>query len=243
MANKNPVRIYSRKRFVIGNGMDSNKNIEKNKVKKIIKILILIIVIILIVNYVFRYFEPIFATVCKDKIKSVATMITNQQSTLIMNKYQYEQLYTVEKGDAGNVMIVKANVVPINNLISDLTENIQNEFENMSRVNIKIPMGSLSRIYFLAGAGPKISLNVPIIGTVETNIKSEFVAQGINQTLHRVYVDFDCNMKLIAGFYDYTEKVVNQVIIVEHVIVGSVPESYYNLDGFDNEMDTMQIIK
>ena len=95
----------------------------------------------------------------------------------------------------------------------------------------------------MSGFGPEISINVSVVGTVDTNIKSEFIAQGINQTLHRVYVNFDCEMKIVTPVNNFSQKVTNQVIIAEHVIVGNIPNSYYNLDGFENESDTMQIIK
>ena len=95
----------------------------------------------------------------------------------------------------------------------------------------------------MSGFGPEIPINVSVAGNVDTNIKSEFIAQGVNQTLHRVYVNFDCDMKMVTSVKNFSQKVTNQVIIAEHVIVGNIPSSYYNLDGFENESDTMQIIK
>ena len=121
-------------------------------------------------------------------------------------------------------------VVPINNLISDFTENIQHEFDDLHSEKIELPFGSLTGIYFLAGMGPKLPINVSVAGTVDTNIKSEFVAQGINQTLHRVYVEFECDMKIVTPMKNFSQVVKNQVIIAEHVIVGNIPSSYYEFD-------------
>ena len=242
-------KIYSRKRFIGKWNIDrENKYGEsrygKNKLKrKIVKITIISIVIVLIAQLFFCYFEPVFEAMCEEKVKSLATIITNQQSTIVMNKYQYDELYTIEKDTNGNIVIIKSNVVPINNLISDLTENIQKEFDKIENPKIQIPFGSLSGIYFLSGIGPEISLEVSVTGTVDTNIKSEFVAQGINQTLHRVYVDFVCYMEIVTPLKNYTKKVTNQVIIAEHIIVGNIPESYYNLEGIESSMDTLNILK
>ena len=164
-------------------------------------------------------------------------------------RYLYEKytdvtlVNTIEKDENGDIIVVRANVVLINNLISDLTENIQREFDSLHNIKISLPLGSLTGIYFMSGFGPEISINVSVVGTVDTNIKSEFIAQGINQTLHRVYVNFDCEMKIVTPVNNFSQKVTNQVIIAEHVIVGNIPSSYYNLDGFENESDTMQIIK
>ncbi len=208
----------------------SARNKGRRKKWKIIKVFVLCVLISLMFRLFCYYFEPIFKTLCEEKIKSIATIITNQQSTIMMNKYQYEQLYTVEKDENQDVVVVRANVVPINNLISDLTENIQHEFDDLHSEKIELPFGSLTGIYFLAGMGPKLPINVSVAGTVDTNIKSEFVAQGINQTLHRVYVEFECDMKIVTPMKNFSQVVKNQVIIAEHVIVGNIPSSYYEFD-------------
>lgn len=255
---KNIGKVYSRKRFIIGK-FKFNPNFSsgfrtgvscglgKKSKKKIIKIVILMVVIIAVFRFFCSYLEPIFQTICDDKVKSLATIITNQQSTIIMNKYQYDQLYTIEKDESGDIVVVRANVVPINNLISDLTENIQREFDDLNNVKVELPFGSLTGVYFMSGFGPKIPINVSVdvsvAGTVDTNIKSEFIAQGINQTLHRVFVDFDCDMKIITPVKNFSQNVKNQVIIAEHVIVGNIPNSYYNFEGLENALDTLNIVE
>ena len=233
MPSGNIGKIYSRKRFILTPRLyrESNKEnnngthrFDRNKTHmKIIKIVVLLIVQMLVFRLLCNYFEPIFSTLCEEKAKATATIITNRQSTLIMNKYQYDQLYTIEKDENGNLKSVIANVVPINNLISDLTENIQHEFDNIKKEQITVTLGNLSGIYFLSGSGPQIPIDISIGGTVETDIKSEFISQGINQTLHRVYVNFECDMKVVTLLTNYSQKITNQVIIAEHVIVGNIP--------------------
>ena len=196
----------------------------------------------IIIRIILGYIEPIFEAMCEEKVQSIATIITNQQSTIIMNKYQYEQLYTTEKDENGNIVIIKSNVVPINNMISDLTENIQHEFDKIQNPKIDIALGGLTGIYFLSGIGPNISIQVSITGIVNTDIKSEFIAQGINQTLHRVYVNFDCKMQIVTPIRNYAKNITNQVIIAEHIIVGNIPDSYYNLEGMSNPNDTLNVI-
>ena len=41
---------------------------------------------------------------------------------------------------------------------------------------------------------------------------------------------------------NYEKTIVNQVIIAEHVIVGNIPDSYYNLEGMSNPADTLNVI-
>ena len=159
-----------------------------------------------------------------------------------MNKYQYEELYTIEKDDSGNIVIIRSNVVPINNMISDLTEAIQNRFNEVENTKIEIPVGNLVGTYYFSGVGPSIPAQVRTSGTLDTEVKSEFVAQGINQTLHRVYVNFECYVKILTPIKNFQKKITNQVIIAEHVIVGNIPDSYYNLEGMSGANDVLNVI-
>lgn len=222
-------KIYSRKRFII-------------KPKKTLKILISLLVLIVIYETIFNHIEPVFETLCEDEVKSRATIISNQESTKIMNKYQYEELYTIEKDEAGNIVIIKSNVVPMNNMISDLTEAIQNRFNETENSKIDIPIGNLFGMYYFSGAGPSIPTKVSISGTIETEVKSEFISTGINQTLHRVYVDFNCYAKIITPVKNFQKLITNQVIIAEHVIVGNIPSTYYNFDGLSGADDVLNMV-
>lgn len=234
-------KIYSRKRFILKPNL---KMLNKTLIirRKNIKIIILMILLILIYQQIMNYIEPVFETLCGEKVRTIATIISNQESTKIMNKYQYEELYAIEKDEAGNIVIIKSNVVPINNLISDLTEGIQNRFNEMENTEIKIPIGNLWGTYYFSGVGPTIPAKVILTGTLDTEIKSEFIAKGINQTLHRIYVNFECYTKIITPIQNFEKKITNQVIIAEHVIVGNIPETYYNLEGMDNADDTLNMI-
>lgn len=160
-----------------------------------------------------------------------------------MNKYQYEELYTIEKDSAGNIVIIRSNVVPINNMISDLTEAIQNRFNEMEETVIKIPIGNLFGTYYFSGVGPSIPAKVAMTGTLDTEVKSEFIAKGINQTLHRIYVNFECYVQIITPIKNFKKKITNQVIIAEHVIVGNIPDSYYNLEGMSGVDDVLNVIE
>lgn len=194
-------------------------------------------------NLMASYIGPVFETLCEEKARSVATIISNQESTKTMNKYQYEELYTIEKDSEGNVVIIRSNVVPINNMISDLTEAIQNRFDEMQDTEIQIPIGNLFGIYYFSGAGPSIPAKVAMTGTLDTEVKSEFIAKGINQTLHRIYVNFECYVQIITPIKNFKKKITNQVIIAEHVIVGNIPDSYYNLEGMSGVDDVLNVIE
>ena len=85
-------------------------------------------------------------------------------------------------------------------------------------------------------------MRVVLVCSVETDLRSEFIAKGINQTLHRVYLQIDCPVQILSSYKTIEEKVSNQFLLAENVIVGRIPETYYNLEGFENPSDTMESI-
>ncbi len=72
---------------------------------------------------------PIFDTLCKDKAKSIATIVTNEQATIVMREHTYDELFTIDKDNNGNITMIKSNVYAINEIISDVAVKIQNEIE------------------------------------------------------------------------------------------------------------------
>lgn len=87
-----------------------------------------------------------------------------------------------------------------------------------------------------------IKIVISSIGNVETDLRSEFIAQGINQTLHRVYLQIKCEVKILTPFNIISQSIDNQVLLLENVIVGHVPNTYYNLEGIDKS-DAMKLIE
>lgn len=94
----------------------------------------------------------------------------------------------------------------------------------------------------LSGRGPDVPIKMSTVGNVETDLSSEFSQAGINQTLHRIYLNVSCNVTILTPFDTIEQNINNQVLIAESVIVGDVPSTYYNLNGMknDNLMDIVE---
>lgn len=74
-------------------------------------------------------------------------------------------------------------------------------------------------------------------------MKSEFESRGINQTIHRIYLDVKCKVSILTPFQDIEKEITNQVLLIENVIVGRIPETYYNLEGLNEKSDALEIIE
>ena len=236
-------RIYSRPRIRIPKIFFRAKGSFRNKrSKKIVKVLIIFTIAFLTVKIILDSVLPIFDTLCENEAKSIATIISNEQATNVMREHSYDELFTIEKDTNGNVTIIKSNVVPINEIISDVANKIQSELDNKGRDDIEIALGSFTGFKLLAGRGPGIKIRISTIGNVETDLRSEFIAQGINQTLHRVYLEVKCNVSILTPFDNIESQITNQVLLIENVIVGNIPSTYYNLEGL-NQSDAIELVE
>ena len=236
-------RIYSRPRIRIPKIFFRAKGSFRNKrSKKIVKVLIIFTIAFLTVKIILDSVLPIFDTLCENEAKSIATIISNEQATNVMREHSYDELFTIEKDTNGNVTIIKSNVVPINEIISDVANKIQIELDNKGRDDIEIALGSFTGFKLLAGRGPGIKIRISTIGNVETDLRSEFIAQGINQTLHRVYLEVKCNVSILTPFDNIESQITNQVLLIENIIVGNIPSTYYNLEGL-NQSDAIELVE
>ena len=236
-------KIYSRPRiklpriFFAGGG---DKNLKRKQ--KVAKIFIIMVIAFSTVKIVLDAILPIFDTLCKDKAKTIATIISNDEATNVMNEHTYDEMFTIEKDKDGNITMVKSNIISINEIISDVAVKIQNSINKRGKENIEIALGSFSGIKLLANRGPGVPITISSVGNVETDLRSEFKEQGINQTIHRVYLQIDCEVSILTPYNSISEKISNQVLLIENVIVGKIPNTYYNLEGI-NSNNALDIIE
>lgn len=228
-------KIYSRPRIRIPKIFYSNiQNRTDVKRKKIIRFYIIVCISFCTFRIIINAVLPVFNTICKDKAKSIATIVTNEQASAIMKEHEYDELFSIVRDNEGNIIMIKSNVGPINEIISDIALKIEKQIDDNGKNNIQIALGTFSGIKLLSGRGPGIPITISSIGNVITDLRSEFIAQGINQTLHRVYLQVECQVSILTPFEDISEKISNQVLIAENVIIGKIPSTYYNLNGLDN---------
>ena len=128
----------------------------------------------------------------------------------------------------GNIKFIGANIITINEITSDIAINIQKSLNNHEDTKIKISLGSFTGSKLLSSIGPNIPIGLSSVGKVNTDVKSEFVSQGINQTIHRVYLQIDCNVDILTPYENISTSVSNQVLLLENLIVGEIPENYFD---------------
>lgn len=248
--NKNKItKIYSRNRFKIpkiqylaNRGGIKSRKIKSDKTRKIVKISTVLIIAFVVADMAIKAVSPVVDKQCITMARAIATKISNEQATSVMSNYKYEDLMSITRDEDENVKMVSANMITINKIISDIPILIQNEMDKVENNRFYIKLGTFTGNKLLAGRGPNIEIKMSAIGNIETNLNSEFKDAGINQTIHRIYLEVKCNVTILTPFNSIEEQIVNQVLLAEGVIVGNTPNTYYNLEGL-NQGNLVDVIE
>lgn len=95
-------KIYSRKRIILPKFAymykhDNRKEPNYNKIKIIFKFIGILAIAIITAKFIIQAISPIINKQCINMSKSIATKISNEQATVVMSKYKYEDLCTITK--------------------------------------------------------------------------------------------------------------------------------------------------
>lgn len=227
--------IYSRKRLRFPKWQQPMPNKQWKKKQKQMKLILIVAVALLTVSMVSRLVAPLLNAQCVSRARAIATIVSNEEASKVMKDYEYADLSTIEKDEEQNMKMIHMNVVPLNEIMSNIAVAIQKRLDTVDREEFGIRMGVFSGNPLLVGTGPKINVQLSVVGNVETDMKSQFQAAGINQTLHKIYLDVSCTVRILTPYSNLEETIVNQVLLAESVIVGNIPDTYYNLEGMNQE--------
>lgn len=236
-------KIYSRPRIKIPKiQMPYKRGGNNAQKKKLMKLFIILLIAIIVAKISFDYINPMFEEMCYLRAKTIAARIVNDKTKESIQNIDYNDLITIVRDNNGSITMVKANVLAINRISAELTIDIQEGLQNESQILIYIPFGSIFGNQIISNMGPKIPIKINPSGVVTTDFKSQFEEAGINQTIHRIYLYTVCRVNIVTPIKTITNEISSEIMVAESVIVGPVPNSYYNLEGMQNG-DVLEVIE
>ncbi len=156
----------------------------------------------------------------------VSRTVTRVLAEQFQQETSQEELFTVTKDSEGTMSMVQANSARINLLMSQISAQLQESFQNMKKEEFAVPAGSLMGSRFLSQTGPQVRITVIPLSVSAMDFQTEFETQGINQTKYKIYIVLTCRIKMAAPFSTQVFKTKSTVLLAEAVILGKVPDSY-----------------
>ena len=204
------------------------------KLRRILHYLLIISVLAIALYIAFR-------VQYRDTIRSLAeTQVRNATSDLIndaidrqidIGNIQYDRIVYFEKDLNGKITALKTNMSEVNRLKTAILNIINDEILAIDTTDISIPLGSLFFPEFLSGRGPAIPVHILSIRNSDASFSSDFTEAGINQTLQRINMEVLVDVSILVLGRTQSFTVASQVIVAETIIVGQVPDTFFQTGG------------
>ena len=141
----------------------------------------------------------------------------------------YSDFVSIERDASGSITALTTNMGALNLLRADLVSAALAALSEVEVSEIQVPLGSLFDSDLAWARGPAIHARTMSIGTVTAEFEREFMAAGVNQTLHRISLVWDIPITLLLAGFQVDVPVETSLCVVETVVVGRVPDTYLEL--------------
>ena len=192
--------------------------------------LVAAILIILMVFFFWRvetHLKPTLMAIAETRATRIATQaINNVINNRVSLTVDPKTLVNVTLDEHGRVVLIQPNTMEFNRLAADTTMKVQDALEAITEEKINIPIGQVLGSQMLASMGPKITVTIIPVGTVQVKVVDKFEQAGINQTRHMVYLAATTQIRIVVPLVSQSVSVNTQVPIAEYVVVGEVPNTY-----------------
>lgn len=212
----------------------------KRKKRKRLPIILFVIVLLALsaIFYLRTVVAPVVKSVSEEEIRAKTTTAVNQAvMETVAEIPNFTDIVSWHYNAEQEVNSMTVNAVIVNGIVQNTTLKAQEKLESFVITGIEIPIGSLSGIMALSGKGPSVSVSTMPVGSINATLYSEFIEAGINQTNHRIFLRLSANVSVVLPGANNVVNTITDVIILESVIVGKIPETYLNSTSTQDMMD------
>ena len=189
-------------------------------------VLIILLSLLLALFFYRRSMNPMILDIAQTRLKSETTLAVNEAVCTVLENADFSELVTLVKNDENDIVLISSNSALVNSLARETAIISQKRINSLQSFDVLIPWGTLSGIPLLSEKGQTVSVSVSPIGNVSCNFTSVFESAGINQTLHRIYINVCSKVDLIMPTSHAEVTTETPVLICESLIIGKVPDTY-----------------
>lgn len=202
------------------------------------RLLLLILVLLIVFLLIDRNFKPLVFSLAEARSAAMASQVLQGAlAEAIEDGVEYDDLMTVRMDERGQVALLMANTMRMNQLADRAGQAALRRLNNMSSERVAVPLGAALGMTLFAGTGPGVPVSIIPIGSIATDFATEFEACGINQTRHKVYLKVTASIRIVIPTGAKTTQVSANMLVAESIIVGSVPEGFVGYNIGEEELN------
>ena len=200
------------------------------------RLLILLFVIFVFSMLMLFLYNTCYSGTIKEKARirantvAVTAINTAINQTITEHNMNYEDFFDITVKNDLSVSYMTLNTVSVNKFKTCVTQKIIDVLSEYEREEIIMTPFSVYG-YTNVPFGLKIPVLVIPVEILSTDFSNDFQSKGVNQSLHRLYLNVKIKVKLLlpVGSEEFT--VETSVPVTETVIVGDIPDTYTNVEG------------
>lgn len=205
----------------------------KRRIGKFIIIPLLIIVsVVFFCLFFLKNAAPVISDISEEEVRAVTSNAVREATMSVLSENSHETPENITYDSEGNISTIQMNYVLINKIVQECGYATQKKLSTLGMRGIDIPLGSLSRFVFLAGKGPTVNIKLFPIGSVHVEIVSKFIAQGINQTNHKIYLSINSDVSIVLPGSNNSISALAEILICDTIIVGKIPSVYLTTSSY-----------
>lgn len=193
-------------------------------------ILVVCICCLIAVFFAFAFLDKseMLREVAQSELESIAYDIIGEiiEKELTREDLSYSELVKIERDLNGKIQSVTTDTQRLNLLKLRISNELSQIMLDRYDDAIKIPLGNLTGIDALTGVGPDVKFRIMWVSDVISDVSSTFESVGINQTRHRIMLDFKINTGMMFSGREKGVNVNTSICVAETIIVGEIPKFF-----------------
>lgn len=196
-------------------------------------ILFFLFITAIIFTYIEHNYRPTILAIAEAKVIQIATDSVHSaiRNQIVDKNVRYQDLIQLHKDSKGEIVMLQANTVKINQVAADIALAVEETLENLQHTDFAIPLGQVLGSHLLAAYGPQVHISVIPVGAVKVDVLGEFEEAGINQTRHKIYLTMNTTVKVVVPMTSAEVELSTVVPVTENILLGNVPDVYVNFPG------------
>ena len=166
-----------------------------------------------------RFIVPLVRTGLKGEM----TRLINEAAAEALSEGGFGELASAVYDAGGRVRSVRVDSIALNVFRADISLRTAKKLAALKKFKVEADISNIMDEEVLFGSGSfSVSADVIPVGAVETDVKSEFLSAGINQTNYRLSLTVSASVTadVISAF---TVEVCTSIDLANMLIVGDVP--------------------
>lgn len=200
--------------------------------KRILALILIVsgILLFLLVFVFSKYLRPRILSISQSFAENEVSMIIDREvKNLMLEEFlSYDKITIINRDSSGRVTSISANSVLINNFANELDIKIGDEIESRNLIENKVYLSGLVGSELFSGIGPKIPIRFQPVSITHVDITHSFEEAGINQTIHTITLLVSVDIEILLPLAHSFITVQSEMPIAQTLIVGTVPEAYFN---------------